>query len=88
MRLSREPNGAEVEGRYLHQDDEGKEREQVGGRLSSRRKGSGVGEVLREEPEGMETEVTEPGEMVESQGRGCLVRGAGWMVGAASSLHG
>ena len=51
MRLSREPNGAEVKGRYLHQDDEGKEREQVGGRLSSRRKGSGVGEALRDESE-------------------------------------
>ena len=32
----------------------------------------------------METEVTEPGEMVEAQGRGCLVRGAGEMVGAWS----
>ena len=37
----------------------------------------------------METEkVPEPGEMVEAQGRGHLVRGAGGTVGAASSLHG
>ena len=41
------------------------------------KKGSGDGEVLRDEHEGMVTEVTEPGEMVEAQGRGCLVRGAG-----------
>ena len=57
--------------------------------LSSGNKDSGVGEALRDECEGMETEeVTEPGEMVEAQGRGHLIRGAGEMVGAASSLHG
>ena len=42
-----------------------------------------------DECEGMETEeVTEPGEMVEAQDRGHLVRRAGEVVVAASSLHG
>lgn len=82
----------EVEGRLLH--ERGLARKGTGqvARVKGspvEKKGSGVGEALRDECEGVETEeVTEPGEMVEAQGREHLVRGAGETVGAASSLHG